>query len=44
MALIAIVATISFVSFTSYMVSVRDSNRITQINNMRDGIVLAINK
>lgn len=44
MALIAIIWTISFVSFTSYMVWVRDSNRITQINNMRDGIVLAINK
>ncbi len=43
MTIIAIVATISFISFTSYLSWVRDSNRISQLNNIRDWVALKIN-
>ncbi|NVP17614.1 delta-60 repeat domain-containing protein [Candidatus Gracilibacteria bacterium] len=42
-AVIAIVSSVGIFTFSEYMSEVRDANRITQINNLRDGIALKIN-
>lgn len=42
-AVIAIVSSVWIFTFSEYMSEVRDANRITQINNLRDWIALKIN-
>lgn len=42
MSLVAILATISMISLTWYFEWVRDTNRITQINNIADGVALKL--
>jgi len=42
MSLVAILATISVISLTGYFEWVRDANRITQVNNIADGVALKL--